>query len=86
MNTSTTSNALQIAKSQSFDVGDVVRVIDRNESLNEWAKFIIKERFSVLYELVPLDRSFLYEKRLYVFEREIVADSLFSTHFNDFFQ
>ena len=29
MNTSTASNTLQIAKSQSFNVGDVVRVIDR---------------------------------------------------------
>ena len=80
MNISTTSNTLQIAKSQSFNVGDLVRVIDRDESSPEWAKFTIKERSFVLYELVPLDRPFLFEKRLYVFEREIVADSFFTDH------
>lgn len=74
-----TSTALQIAKSQSFNVGDVVRVIDRNELPHEWARFKIKERSFVLYELVPLDRSFLYQKPLYVFEREIVADSFFTS-------
>ena len=46
--------------STTFDLGDLVQIIDPEEPPSEWATFTIIEKFSDSYQLSPTDK-FTYE-------------------------
>ena len=65
---------IQSINSHSFNTGDFVRVVDPQESPSQWAKFRVISSSGALYQLVPVDRLFLYQNPLYVTASEIVSD------------
>lgn len=43
-----------------FQIGDTVKIIDKEEQQNEWAEFVITAVTECTYQVVPVDRQHGY--------------------------